>query len=179
MLSPTAWCSNYWKRETSGHSWLWLPTYWLKLRQRIWGWKGFFFLYQVILIAQIALYPYLPAIFVSPLDGIQCPHRTSEFVFANWPILVCLSVWVHRRMLLMSLPLLPQQCSLYLVHLSWIICEMESMYLCNCCFEGYCFRNLFKTSCTIFEYFPSSFFCKSFIRAKVEQTLNSTNTVKT
>ena len=61
--------------------------------------------YQDMSTACITLTPDQSLQLASPLDGSQWMH-----IFADWPILVCLSVGIHSRTLLMSLSLLLQQC---------------------------------------------------------------------
>ena len=59
----------------------------------------------------------------------QLDNITYEFVFIS-PVLTCLT---------------------------WIVFEMEGIWPYSCCFVGCCFKDFFKTACSILVSFPSIF----------------------
>ena len=93
----------------------------------------------------------------------HCSWKALKTAFSVYTELMCVShcwtavlgcpcVVVHRRMLLMSLFLLLQQC--LLVCLTWMVSEMGNKWSHNC-FVGCCFQDSFKTIHSIFA-FPMS-----------------------
>ena len=49
----------------------------------------------------------------------------------------------------MNLSLLLKKCPRRVVHLTWMVCEMGSQWLCSSCFVVYCFYYLFKIAQSI------------------------------
>ena len=87
--------------------------------------------HQIILIAWIVLtlsyHLSLLVITLSRSSRLQLVSEQSWWmeVFAGHLRLASLCVGVHRKMLLMNSSLLLQQCASCLVHLTWMVCEME------------------------------------------------------
>ena len=79
-------------------------------------------------------------------------------------------------MLLMCSSLLRQQFQSCLVHLTSMICEMESKWPYNCCFVGCYFQDLFKSAHSILVELLSGFFSRILIRVQVVQPYRSTDT---
>ena len=98
------------------------------------------------------------------------------WLLADQPVLVCPSVGSQKRTLLMSLSLLLQEYPTWLVHLTWIVCEMCSKWPYSDCFMGCYFHNLFKTAHKIVVWFPSSFFSMHFITVQVVHPYSSNDT---
>ena len=111
---------------------------------------------------------YRPSLQAGTLNCIQCPLT-----------LVCLCVRVHWRTLIMSSSLLLLQCLPFLVHLTWIVCQLGAKWPYDSCFVGCCFQDWFKTAQSILVSFPSNFFSMRFVRVHVVQTYNSTDTAST
>ena len=65
---------------------------------------------------------------------------------------------VQRRMSLMSLSLLFQQCPTCLVHLIWMVLEMGGRWPYICCFMGCYFQDLFSIAYSVLVQLLSSFF---------------------
>ena len=125
----------------------------------------------------LAICPYQPSFFISPLDSIQCPQKTDEYVFTDQPTLVCPCVGVHKRMLLLSLCKTLKHCSACLAPLTWMGCVMWGKQQYNCHFVGCCFLGLFQTAHSVIMLFPSSFFLKRPVNVQVVQPYNSTDIV--
>ena len=64
---------------------------------------------------------------------------------------------VNRRTSLISSSLLLQQCPACLVHLTWMVLEIEGRLLYSSCFVGCCFQDSFNTAYGTLVQFPSSF----------------------
>ena len=91
-----------------------------------------------------SLHPLLPA---GLPNDTPCLHSADVNKF----LLVC-------QMSLMCSFLLLQQCSAYLVRLTWIVFEMRGKWPYRYYFMGCCLLHLFKIACNILVTFPSSFF---------------------
>ena len=61
------------------------------------------------------------------------------------------SIWVHRKMLLMSLSLLLRLYLISLVRLTWKVWKMGGKWPHSLCFVGCCFQDLFKTASFAFS----------------------------
>ena len=85
-------------------------------------------------------------------------QRAVVDVLVSHPTLAHPCEGVHRKTSLVSSSLLLQQCPTCLVHLIWIVLEMEGRWLYSCCFVGCCFQDLFNIARSILVQFPSSFF---------------------
>ena len=57
----------------------------------------------------------------------------------------------YRRTSVISLSLLLQQWQTGLVHLTWMVCVMRGEWPNSCFYVRCCFRDLFKTACSILE----------------------------
>ena len=94
---------------------------------------------------------------------------------------VCLCWTAHtgfnRRMSLMSLSLLLQQCPACLVCLTRMVCVIGNRWPYSCFLVGSCFYDLFKTAHSILVQFPSSLFFRHFVRVQVVQLYSSTDTI--
>ena len=114
-------------------------------------------------------------------SSILHPASALEIIpiLASRTSLVPQCVKVHLRMSLMSSSLFLEQRPAYLVHLTWMICEIEWKWPYSSCFVGYCFWDLFKTSRSVFVLFPSRFFSIHFVKDQLVHSLCSTNTATT
>ena len=75
----------------------------------------------------LSIHPYQPLFLVSSLDSILCQHTDlMNVTFTDWPTLVCPCVRVPWRTSLMSLFLLLHHCPTCLVHVTWMVWEVES-----------------------------------------------------
>ena len=86
---------------------------------------------------------------------------------------MCPRVLVHMRTLLMSSFLFPPQS---LACIALMVCEMGCKWSYNCYFLVYCFKNVFKTACSIFVKFSSIFFPKRFVKVQIVQPYSRTDT---
>ena len=86
--------------------------------------------------------------------------KKKEKWYSCFPISDCISTkfmtdfarpceGIYRSMSRMSLSLLLQQCSAYLVCLTWIVFVMGSRWPYSCCFVGCCLKDLFNSACSI------------------------------
>ena len=90
---------------------------------------------------------------LSPLVGSQNSVSAQWWmkVFACQPTIVCLCIWVYRRMLYMSFSLFLQQCPpVCLVCQTWRVCERGGKWLYSCCIVLCCFQDLFKYATKLF-----------------------------
>ena len=69
-----------------------------------------------------------------------------RYVLAGCPTLARSCEGVHRSTLLMSSPLLPQQCPACLARLIWMVFEMGGGCPYSYCFVGCCLLDLFNTT---------------------------------
>ena len=76
----------------------------------------------------------------------------------------------------MNLSLLFQQCPACHIHLTWMVCEMGGKWIYSCCFVGWCFQDMFKTTCSILVYFFSGLFSIFFVGVHVVHLYSSIDT---
>ena len=131
---------------------------------------------QISLTLSLAIHLYYPLLPAGSLDYILCLYRADvDKVLVDCPTLTCLCERVHRKMLLMSLFLLLQQCPTYLVRLIWMVLEMGGRWLFCCCFVGCCFQDLFNIACRILVQFLSSFFSMHLVSVHVVHPCSRTD----
>ena len=92
----------------------------------------------------LSIHPYHPLL----PSGLQNYILWSRRAKVNKFLLAHPCVRVHRRMSLMNLSLLLQQCSTYLVRLTWTVFEMGGKCPYSCCFLRCCFQDLFRIACS-------------------------------
>ena len=87
--------------------------------------------------------------------------------------LACPCKGIHKRLSLMSLSLLLQQCSACLVCFIWMVLEIGGRRPYNCCFVACCFQDLFNIACSILVWFLSSFFSMHFVCIHIKELIQS------
>ena len=92
---------------------------------------------------------YCPLLLASLQGYIPYWHRAAVCKFK---LVVHLCEGVHRSTLLMSSPLLLQQCPTCLVHLILIVFVMGGRWPYSSWFVGCCFQELFNIACSILVY---------------------------
>ena len=107
-----------------------------------------------------------------PMSKQNC----RRYVLLGLQILAHPCEGVHRRTSLKSSSLLLQQCPACLVHLIWMVLEIEGRWPYNCCFMGCCFQDLFNITHSILGQFSSSFFSVSFVSIHVVHPYSRTDT---
>ena len=70
---------------------------------------------------------------------------------------------VYRKISLLISSLLFQQCSISLVHLTWMVLEIWGKWPYSCCFMECCFQDLFSIAQSVPVQFLSSFFARCFV----------------
>ena len=100
----------------------------------------------------------------------------SRYVLVGQLTLACPCKEVHRRLWLMSLSLLLQQCPACLVHLIWMVLEMGGRWPYNCWFIACCFQDLFNIACSILVKSQSNFFSICFVSIHVVHPYSRTDT---
>ena len=98
------------------------------------------------------------------------------YVLAGHPALACPYVGVHRSTSLMSSPLLLQQCSACLAHLTWRVFAMGGRWPYSWCFVGCCRQDLFNIARNILVLLPSSSFSSCFVSVQVVHPYSSIDT---
>ena len=101
-------------------------------------------------------------------------------VLSDWTTLVCLFGVIHKKKKsLKILSFLLQRRTTYLVHLTWMVCEMGAEWLYSWCFLWCCLQDLFKTPRTISGQLRAtlfSFLPKHFLEVWVVNPYSSTGT---
>ena len=103
-------------------------------------------------------------------------QSSCSLVLARCPTIACLCEGVHRSTLLMSSPLLLQQCPECCARLIWMVFKMDGRCPYSCCHVGCCLLDLFNTAHRILVQLLSSFLSIRFVSVHMVHLYNSTDT---